>query len=121
MALWVTQRTLTPIHIRCVAQAHAPVAEGEPGCDIRPRTSSMLDRDAPSMPWIRLCVRARPSARGALDTETWELCRELPPLPEPEHELSFRDRERERKALPIRVREVALPLREPSRDGLGLG
>ncbi len=81
----------------------------------------MLDRDAPSMPWIRLCVRARPSARGALDTETWELCRELPPLPEPEHELSFRDRERERKALPIRVREVALPLREPSRDGLGLG
>ena len=99
----------------------APVAGGEPGRDIRPRTSSMLDRDAPPMPWIRLCARARPSASGALDTETWELCRELPPLPEPEPELSFRDRERERKAPPIRVREVALPLREPSRDALGLG
>ncbi len=81
----------------------------------------MLDRDAPPMPWIRLCARARPSASDALDTETCELCRELPPLPEPEPELVFRDLERERKAPLIRASEVALPLREPNTDALGLG
>ena len=73
------------------------------------------------MPWIRLCARARPRASDALDTETWELCRELPPLPEPEPVLVFRERERERKAPLIRAREVELPLREPSKDALGLG
>ena len=57
----------------------------------------------------------------ALDTETCELCRELPPLPEAEPELSFRERERAQKAPLIRAREVALPLREPSNDALGLG
>ena len=88
----------------------APVAGGEPDCGIHPGTSSMLERDAPPMPWIRLCTRARPSARGALDTETWELCRELPPLPEPEPVLVFRGREREQKAPLIHAREVALPL-----------
>ena len=81
----------------------------------------MLDRDALPMPWIRLCARARPSASDALDTETCELWRELAPLPEPEPELLFRERERERKTPLIRVREVALPLREPRRDALGLG
>lgn len=101
----------------------APAARGEPGCCAaftRPRTSSMLDRDALPMPWIKLCVRARPSASDALDTETCELCRELA-LPEPEPELVFRERERGRKAPLSRAREVALPLREPSRDALGLG
>jgi hypothetical protein len=66
-------------------------------------------------------VRAHPSASDALDTETWELCRELPPLPEHERELAFHERERVRKVLPIHAREVALPLREPSNDALGLG
>jgi hypothetical protein len=80
----------------------------------------MLDLDALPMPWIRLCARARPSASDALDTDTWELCRELA-LPEPEPELVFRERERGRKAPLIRARDVALPLREPSRDALGLG
>ena len=98
----------------------APAARGDPGCVTRPKTSSMLDRDALPMPWIKLCVRARPSASDALDTETCELCRELA-LPEPEPELVFRDRERGRKAPLIRAREVALPLREPSKDALGLG
>src|SRR5216684_4028987 len=107
------QRALVLIHIRCVAQATALVAGKDPGHETRLRTSSMLDRDAPPMPWIRLCVRARPSANDALDTETCELCRELPPLLEPEPELVFRDLERERKALQIRASEVALPLREP--------
>jgi hypothetical protein len=55
----------------------------------------MVDRNAPPMP--RPCARARPSASDALDTETWELCRELPPLPEPEPELVFRKRDREWK------------------------
>jgi hypothetical protein len=59
--------------------------------------------------------------RDALDTETCELCRELPPLPEAEPELVFRERERERKAPLIRVREVELQFREPSNDALGLG
>ena len=81
----------------------------------------MLDHEAPPMPWIRLCAWARPSANDALDTETWELCRELPLLPEPESVLVFRERERERKAPLIRAREVELPLREPSKDTLGLG
>jgi len=71
---------------------------------------------------MRLCARARPSASDALDTETWKLCRELPPLPpEAEPELVFRERERERRAPLIRAREVGLPLREPSNDALGLG
>jgi hypothetical protein len=81
----------------------------------------MLDRDAPPMPRIRLCARARPSASDALETETWELCRELPPLPEAEAELVFREQDRERKAPQIRARKVALPLRKPSNDALGLG
>ena len=99
----------------------APVAGGDPGRETRPSTSSMLDRDAPPMPWIRLCARARPSASDALDTETCELCRELPPLPEPEPQLVFRDLEHEQKAPLIRASEVALPLREPNTDALGLG
>ena len=98
----------------------APAARGDPGCVTRPRTSSMLDLDALPMPWIRLCARARPSASDALDADTCELCRELA-LPEPEPELVFRERERGRKAPLIRARDVALPLREPSRDALGLG
>jgi len=93
----------------------APVAGGELGCGTCPSTSSILNRDVR----IRLCVRACPSASDALDTETCELCREFPPLPEPE--LVFRKRERERKALLIHMREVELPLREPSNDALGLG
>jgi hypothetical protein len=83
----------------------------------------MLDRNAPPMPRIRLCARPHPSARDVLDTGTWELCRELPPLPEAEAELVFRERERERKAPLIRAREVELlvPFREPWRDALRLG
>ena len=45
----------------------------------------------------------------------------LPPLPEPEPVLVFREREREREAPLIRAREVALPLREQSKDALGHG
>ncbi|KAF8500345.1 hypothetical protein F5888DRAFT_1378570 [Russula emetica] len=93
------------------------VAGGEIGCDICPRTSSMLDRNAPPMP--RLCAWARPSASDALDTEICELCHELP-LPVPEPKLVFCERERERKAPLIRARKVALPLCEPSNDALGL-
>ena len=52
------------------------------------------------------------SASGALDTETCELCRELPPLPKPEPELVFREREQGWKAPLIRAGEVALLLRE---------
>jgi hypothetical protein len=48
--------------------------------------------------------------RDALDTETCELCRELPLLPEPEPEPVFRERERE--APLIHARDVALPLCE---------
>ena len=64
----------------------------------------------------------RPSASNALDTEIWEVCRGLPPLPEVEPELVFRasERERDRKAPLIHERDVALPLREPSSDALGL-
>jgi hypothetical protein len=66
-------------------------------------------------------VRAHPSTSDALDTETWELCRELPPLPEHERELAFHKCKRVQKVLPIHARKVALPLREPSNDALGLG
>ena len=43
------------------------------------------------------------------------------PRPEAEPELVFRERERDRKAPLIRARDAALPLREPSKDALGLG
>ena len=59
-----------------------------------------------------------PAAAAA--AETWELCRELPSLSEPESVLVFREREQEWKAPLIQVREVALPLREPGKDALGL-
>lgn len=61
-----------------------------------------------------------PEANDALDTETWELCHELPPLPEPEPVLVFCERERERKVQLIHAREVVLLLREPRRDAQGL-
>jgi hypothetical protein len=57
---------------------------------------------------LNQAVRARPSASDALETETWELCRELSPLPpeaEPEPPVVFCERERERNALVIRVKE----------------
>jgi hypothetical protein len=95
-------------------------SEAGPGCPTRPRTSSMLERGAPPMLWMRLWARARPSVRDALDTKTRESWRELAPLPVPEPELVFRERERGRKAPLLRASDVALPLREPSRDALGL-
>ena len=67
------------------------------------------------------CALAHPSASDALDAETCELCRELPPLPEAESELIFRERERERKAPLICAREVELPSREPDTYALGFG
>ena len=68
----------------------------------------------------RRCLNLAVFASDALETETWELCGKLPPLPEAEPELAFRERERERKAPLFRAREVALPFREPSNDALGL-
>jgi len=87
---------------------------------VRPRTSSMLERDAPPMLCMRLCARAR----DTFDSETCELCRELAPLPVPpdvDPELVCRERERDLNAPPILASEAVLPLREPSREARGLG
>ena len=54
------------------------------------------------------CVQACLGVSDALETEPWELCRELAPLPEAEPELIFREREREQKALLIRAKEAEL-------------
>ena len=95
-------------------------SEAGPGCPTRPRTSSMLERGAPPMLWMRLWARACLSVRDVLDTKTRESWRELAPLPVPEPELVFHERERGWKVLLLRASDVALPLCEPSRDALGL-
>jgi hypothetical protein len=86
----------------------------------RSRTNSILERDGLPMLWMRLWARTRPKCKDALEIETCELCRE-PALPVLETELVFRDHKCGRKAPLICARNVALPLREPSRDALGLG
>jgi hypothetical protein len=122
-AFQVTQRSLTPIDVRRVAQVHGASGGG--------RTWHMPKDEFDARPGCaanalnQVVYTDTSNASDELDTKTWELCRELPPLPEPEPEpepeLVFRKRERERKAPPIRAREVALPLREPRNDALRLG
>jgi hypothetical protein len=53
--------------------------------------------------------------------EDINLCRKLLPLHQAKSELVFHERKQEQKAPLIRVRDVALPLREPSNDALKLG
>lgn len=84
---------------------------------VRPSTSSMLDLDAPPIPCMRLWARAR----DTFDSETWELCRELAPLPDADPELVCRERERDLNAPLILASEAVLPLREPSNEARGLG
>jgi hypothetical protein len=103
MVFWVAQGSLTPIDVRRVAQAHR--ASGRERAwhmpkdelDARPRLAANV---------LNQAVRARRSAGDALETETWELCCELSPLPpEAEPELVLCERERKRNAPLIRAKE----------------
>ena len=49
------------------------VARGDPGYEIHPRTSSMLDHNALPMPWIKLCTQVQPNTSNMLDSEMCEL------------------------------------------------
>ena len=104
-----------------VSSRHTGSVVGEElGCNIRPRTSSILEHVSP-IPWMALCVCTRPNASTALDTAACKLCCGLPPQPEPEPGLGFHERNSERKDPLIRASKAILQYCEPSRDFPGLG
>jgi hypothetical protein len=91
MAFRVAQRSLAPINVRRVSQVHGASVEGRTWLWYTPKDGlDMRLRCAADTLNQGVCVWARPSASDALETEMWELCREIP-LPEAEAELSFRE------------------------------